>query len=216
MVFQDTLWPDFDRRDLWAAIETTPAATAATAAPSTAREHRVGRGAAPDPNRPAGRGMSDMPPASTEARTARETRGTRDTWDVIVIGGGPPGENAAHYAIRGTHRTAVIVENELVGGECSYWACIPSKTLLAPVELSDRARGLPGLATRVEYRASPSRRYSDDATSFTSHLDDSGQVTWAEGAGIDVLRSGRPPHRDRTVQVARPRARPATSARARR
>src|ERR1700710_1001506 len=55
-----------------------------------------------------------------------------DTWDVIVIGGGPPGENAAQYATQGSDRTAVIVEAELVGGECSYWACMPSKGLLRP------------------------------------------------------------------------------------
>ena len=106
-----------------------------------------------------------MPPASTEARTARETRGTRDTWDVIVIGGGPAGENAADYAIRGSDRTAVIVENELVGGECSYWACIPSKTLLRSVEMFTEAEGLQGLATRLSTRGSTSRRFSDDATS---------------------------------------------------
>lgn len=53
-------------------------------------------------------------------------------FDVIVIGGGPAGENAASYAIAGSERTAAIVERELVGGECSYWACIPSKALLRP------------------------------------------------------------------------------------
>ena len=67
-----------------------------------------------------------------------------DTWDVIVIGGGPPGENAAHYAIKGSDRTAVIVEHELVGGECSYWACMPSKALLRPLDVLDAARALPG------------------------------------------------------------------------
>lgn len=54
------------------------------------------------------------------------------TYDVVVIGGGPVGENVADYAIRGSDRTAVVIEHELMGGECSYWACMPSKALLGP------------------------------------------------------------------------------------
>ena len=72
--------------------------------------------------------------------------GDGETWDVVVIGGGPAGENAAQYAIQGSSRTAVIVEAELLGGECSYWACMPSKALLRPVELLACARALPGVA----------------------------------------------------------------------
>ena len=64
--------------------------------------------------------------------------------DVVVLGAGPTGENAADYAHRGGLST-VLVESELVGGECSYWACMPSKALLRPVELLDEARDLPGV-----------------------------------------------------------------------
>src|SRR3954468_23963602 len=99
-----------------------------------------------------------------------------DTWDVIVIGGGPPGENAALYAIKGSDRTAVIVEHELVGGECSYWACMPSKALLRPVHLLGSARAMPGLNERlaaggVHVEAVLARR-----DSFTHDRDDSSQV----------------------------------------
>ncbi len=55
-----------------------------------------------------------------------------DLYDVIVIGAGPTGENVADRAVRGG-LSAVVVESELVGGECSYWACMPSKALLRPV-----------------------------------------------------------------------------------
>ena len=63
-----------------------------------------------------------------------------DTYDVIVIGAGPTGENVADRAVRGG-LTAVVVESELVGGECSYWACMPSKALLRPGRRGRRGRG---------------------------------------------------------------------------
>jgi pyruvate/2-oxoglutarate dehydrogenase complex dihydrolipoamide dehydrogenase (E3) component len=116
-----------------------------------------------------------------------ESAGT-NSYDVIVIGGGPVGENAADYAIRGSDRTAVVVEHELVGGECSYWACMPSKGLLGPGAALARAAGLNGARQRVAETA-PDR----DATlawrdSITHSRDDSSQVEWARGAGIDVVR----------------------------
>src|SRR5450755_702898 len=97
----------------------------------------------------------------------------QDSWDVVVIGAGPPGENAAQYAIQGSDRTAVIVEAERVGGECSYWACMPSKALLRPAEVAAAARGVPGVpvADRLDVEAVLARR---DA--FTHGLDDTSQV----------------------------------------
>ncbi|HEV3388315.1 MAG TPA: NAD(P)/FAD-dependent oxidoreductase [Solirubrobacteraceae bacterium] len=110
-----------------------------------------------------------------------------DTWDVIIIGGGSAGENAAQYAIRGSDRTAVIVEDELVGGECSYWACMPSKALLRPVEVVDTGRALPGVAEALEGSIDLTAVLARRDT-FTHNHDDSGQVEWATNAGIDVVR----------------------------
>lgn len=122
------------------------------------------------------------------------------TWDVVVIGGGSAGENGAHYAIQGSERTAVIVEAELVGGECSYWACMPSKALLRPVELLDTARALPGVAQMLsgslDVDAVLARR-----DSFTHNHDDTGQVKWAKRVGIDVVRARGRLAGEKTVEV---------------
>lgn len=124
-----------------------------------------------------------------------------DTWDIVIIGGGPPGENVAQYAIQGRDATAVIVEQELVGGECSYWACMPSKALLRPVALLDSARHVAGVAELVgdtPVDAAAVLRHRDDVV---SHHDDSSQVQWAEGAGIDVVRGRGRLAGTRTVEV---------------
>jgi pyruvate/2-oxoglutarate dehydrogenase complex dihydrolipoamide dehydrogenase (E3) component len=107
-----------------------------------------------------------------------------DTWDVVVIGAGPVGENVAQYAIQGSKRTAVLIEDELVGGECSYWACMPSKALLRPVEVLSAARSLPGVTgASLDPAAILARR-----DEIVSHRDDAGQVEWAQSVGIDVVR----------------------------
>ncbi|WP_051581598.1 dihydrolipoyl dehydrogenase family protein [Pseudonocardia acaciae] len=103
-------------------------------------------------------------------------------FDVIVIGAGPVGENMADYAVRGG-LSAALVENELVGGECSYWACMPSKALLRTPHAVAAARRLPGVRVEFDPAAVLARR-----DEFSSHWSDDGQVTWAEGAGITVVR----------------------------
>jgi dihydrolipoamide dehydrogenase len=122
------------------------------------------------------------------------------TWDVVVIGGGPAGENVAQYAIQGSDRTAAIVEAELLGGECSYWACMPSKALLRPVEMLDGARAMPGLAAmlsgQLDLPAVLERR-----DSFTHNHDDSGQVKWATNNGIDVIRGRGRLAAEKSVEV---------------
>ncbi len=120
-----------------------------------------------------------------------------EEFDVIVIGGGPAGENAAAYAIAGSTRTAAIVEHELVGGECSYWACMPSKALLRPGQVLDDAAALPGVsAAPPDIDAILARR-----DSFTHNHDDSSQVEWAESTGIDVIRGHGALDGERTVVV---------------
>jgi dihydrolipoamide dehydrogenase len=113
-----------------------------------------------------------------------ETPTSSDVFDVIVLGGGPVGENVAQYATEGTDLTAALVEGELLGGECSYYACMPSKALLRPLAVADAAAHLPGItAPEVDAEALLARR--DD---WVSHYSDAGQVSWAEGAGLQVVR----------------------------
>ena len=111
-----------------------------------------------------------------------------DTYDVIVIGAGPAGENAADYAIRGSARRAVLIEGQLFGGECSYWACMPSKALLGAGAALEAATGLPGSRTRVVDDQPEPGRLLAWRDSITHKRDDSSQVDWAHGAGIDVVR----------------------------
>ncbi|YAL83835.1 dihydrolipoyl dehydrogenase family protein [Dermacoccaceae bacterium W4C1] len=107
-------------------------------------------------------------------------------YDLIVIGAGPAGENVADYATRDGLRVAII-ESELVGGECSYWACMPSKALLRSGHAVRAARRLPGareaVSGPVDADALLQRR-----TSFTSDWKDEGQADWVASAGIDLIR----------------------------
>jgi pyruvate/2-oxoglutarate dehydrogenase complex dihydrolipoamide dehydrogenase (E3) component len=125
----------------------------------------------------------------------------RSEWDVIVVGGGAAGENAAQYATQFSDLDAVIVENGLLGGECSYWACMPSKGLLRPVEVLSTARNLPGVkelvgASGLDVDAVLARR-----DEITHGLDDGSQIDWAVGVGIDVIRGTARLSGVRTVTV---------------
>ena len=104
-------------------------------------------------------------------------------YDLIVIGAGPAGENVADRAVK-QGLTAAIVESELAGGECSYWACMPSKALLRPVAAVDDARHVQGVGgATLEPAAVLDRR---DA--FASHWKDDGQVKWLVSAHVDFYR----------------------------
>lgn len=118
----------------------------------------------------------------TDATEASETI----TYDVVVVGAGPVGENVADRA-RANGLSAAIVESELVGGECSYWACMPSKALLRPAVARADARRVPGLRHLVEgpLDAAAVLAHRDD---YTSHWKDDGQVGWLDSIGVDLYR----------------------------
>ncbi len=121
-----------------------------------------------------------------------------DEYDILVFGGGPAGEVAAQYAIAGSDRTAAIIEHELLGGECSYWACMPSKALLRPIEVHAAARNLEGIKVGKKMLPEELLRRRD---SWVSQYEDGGQVKWANGTGIDVIRGHGVITGDRSVDV---------------
>ncbi|MFF0745968.1 dihydrolipoyl dehydrogenase family protein [Streptomyces sp. NPDC004111] len=117
--------------------------------------------------------------------------GTEEThesleYDVVVLGAGPVGENVADRA-RAAGLSVAVVEEELIGGECSYWACMPSKALLRPVTARADARRVPGLAQSVEGPLDvPAVLAHRDY--YTSNWKDDGQVGWLESIDVAIHR----------------------------
>ncbi|MFI7673877.1 dihydrolipoyl dehydrogenase family protein [Actinophytocola sp. NPDC049390] len=108
------------------------------------------------------------------------------TYDVVVIGAGPVGENVADRVVQGG-LTAAVVERELVGGECSYWACMPTKALLRSGAALRAARQVPGAREAVtgDLDAAAVLRRRD---SFASNWRDDGQVAWLAQVGVPLYR----------------------------
>ena len=120
-----------------------------------------------------------------------------DVYDVIVIGAGPTGENVAQRAVRGG-LTAAVVESELAGGECSYWACMPSKALLRPVAAVSEASHVKGaVGARLDVPGVLERR-----DKFTHNWQDDRQVEWLKNAGADFFRGAGRISGVRVVKVA--------------
>ncbi|MGB0119577.1 MAG: NAD(P)/FAD-dependent oxidoreductase [Solirubrobacterales bacterium] len=122
-----------------------------------------------------------------------------EEFDVVVVGAGPAGEVAAGRLADGGLKVA-IVEKHLVAGECSYYACMPSKALLRPSELLEEARRVPGTkeaATgQLDVEASLARR-----DEVIHNLDDSAQLPWLEDRGIELIRGTGRLNGERQVMV---------------
>jgi dihydrolipoamide dehydrogenase len=124
------------------------------------------------------------------------------TYDVVVLGAGPAGENVADRIVQGGLSVA-IVEDELVGGECSYWACMPTKALLRSGTALHAARQLPGareaITGTLDVTAVLQRR-----DVFASGWKDDGQVSWLQSVGIELVRGRGRLTGPRTVEVISP------------
>lgn len=107
-----------------------------------------------------------------------------DVFDVIVIGAGPAGEIAAARAVRGG-LTAAVVERRLVGGECHYYGCVPSKALLWPMELAAAVSRMPGLKLDGPIDAAAVAARRDD---FVGHYQDGPEVSWVQSVPAAFVR----------------------------
>ncbi|ORW96521.1 pyridine nucleotide-disulfide oxidoreductase [Mycobacterium sp. IEC1808] len=123
-------------------------------------------------------------------------------YDVIVLGAGPIGQNAAERA-RAAGLSVAVVERELVGGECSYWACVPSKALLRPVIAVADARRVDGAREALKGSISSAGVFGR-RNRYVSDWDDSGQADWVVGIGATLIRGHGRLDGPRRVAVSTP------------
>jgi dihydrolipoamide dehydrogenase len=123
-------------------------------------------------------------------------------FDVVVIGAGPAGEVLAGRVRNRSEKTVAIVERELVGGECSFYACMPSKSLLRPAEALHEARRIPGAAEamtgELDVPAVLGRR-----DEVIHNLDDDSQLPWLQERGVELVRGAGRLDGERRVQVGK-------------
>src|SRR6476646_11865797 len=110
----------------------------------------------------------------------------RESYDVIVLGGGPVGQTIAARS-RAAGLSVALAERELVGGECSYWGCVPSKALLRPVLAVADARKVDGAREAVDGSINADGVFGR-RDRYTTNYDDTDQANWVKATGADLIR----------------------------
>jgi dihydrolipoamide dehydrogenase len=143
--------------------------------------------------------MTDATREPTSEANSNSKADVDSVVDVIIVGAGPVGENVADRVVQGG-LTATIVERELVGGECSYWACMPTKALLRDAAALRAVRALPAAGQAATGALDPAAVLAR-RDRFAADWNDSGQVEWLNSAGITLVRGHGRITGPRTVTV---------------
>jgi len=125
-----------------------------------------------------------------------------DMYDVVVLGAGPVGQNVTERS-RAAGLSVAVVERELVGGECSYWGCVPSKALLRPVLAVADARKVDGAREAIGGSICADGVFGR-RDRYTTNYDDTGQANWVKATGADLIRGHGRLDGPRRVAVATP------------